>query len=76
MEVPLSFITGEQQIDLDNYEDYEFVYIPQVAGRISAGGGLEPDNTIELKMAFRKDWVDRKGNPHDMNIIRVQGGSM
>jgi len=67
MEVPLSFITGEQQIDLD---------IPQVAGRISAGGGLEPDNTIELKMAFRKDWVDRKGNPHDMNIIRVQGGSM
>ena len=76
LNVPLSFITGEQLIDLDKASDYEYVFIPQVAGRISAGGGLEPDNTIELKMAFRKDWVERKGNPNDMNIIRVLGDSM
>ena len=63
MEVPLSFITGEQQIDLDNYEDYEFVYIPQVAGRISAGGGLEPDNTIELKWRSEKTAWTGKGTP-------------
>jgi len=76
LNVPLSFITGEQLIDLDKASDYEYVFIPQVAGRISAGGGLEPDNTIELKMAFRKDWVERKGNPNDMSIIRVLGDSM
>ena len=76
LKVPLSFITGEQLIDLDKASDYEYVFIPQVAGRISAGGGLEPDNTIELKMAFRKDWVERKGNPNDMSIIRVLGDSM
>ena len=76
LKVPLSFITGEQLIDLDKSSDYEYVFIPQVAGRISAGGGLEPDNTIELKMAFRKDWVERKGNPNDMSIIRVLGDSM
>lgn len=76
LKVPLSFITGEQLIDLDKASDYEYVFIPQVAGRISAGGGLEPDNTIELKMAFRKDWVERKGDPNDMNIIRVLGDSM
>ena len=76
LKVPLSFITGEQLIDLDKASDYEYVFIPQVAGRISAGGGLEPDNTIEFKMAFRKDWVERKGDPNDMSIIRVLGDSM
>ena len=76
LNVPLPFITGERLIDLDKASDYEYVFIPQVAGRISAGGGLEPDNTIELKMAFRKDWVERKGNPNDMSIIRVLGDSM
>jgi len=54
----------------------EFVYIPQVAGNISAGGGLVPDNTVELKIAFRKDWIERRGDPKNMSLIRVSGDSM
>jgi len=57
-----------------NYDD--FVFIPMVAGKISAGGGLIPDNTIELRLAFRKDWVKRHGNPRHMSLIRVSGDSM
>lgn len=54
----------------------EFCFIPQVRGEIGAGGGLVPDNTVELKVAFRRDWISRKGNPDGMSIIRVSGDSM
>ena len=57
-----------------DYRDY--VFIPQVAGEISAGGGLVADNSIELKIAFRKDWIERRGNPRNMSLIRVSGDSM
>ena len=58
------------------YEDDEFVFVPQVRGEISAGHGLVADNTIEIKVAFRRDWIQRKGNPQDMSLIRVSGDSM
>lgn len=54
----------------------EFVTIPQVTGKISAGGGLVPDNTIEMRVAFRRDWILRKGSPQNMSLIRVIGDSM
>lgn len=54
----------------------EFVFIPMVQGRISAGGGLIPDNMIDMAVAFRKDWIQRKGGPKNMSVIRVQGDSM
>ncbi len=55
----------------------EFVFIRQVRGKISAGGGLIPDNTIDLMAAFRKNWIKRKGGkPEDMSLIRVAGDSM
>jgi len=54
----------------------EFVFIPQKAGPISAGGGLIPDNTVEMRVAFRRDWIARKGLPENMSLIKVDGDSM
>ncbi len=54
----------------------DFAYIPQVNGRISAGKGLAPDNVIEMRVAFRKEWIARKGNAKDMVLIKVSGDSM
>jgi phage repressor protein C with HTH and peptisase S24 domain len=54
----------------------EFVYISQVMGRISAGHGRVPENSVDVKVAFRKEWVKRKGNPKNMVLIKVDGDSM
>jgi len=54
----------------------DFVFIRQVRGKISAGGGLSPDNAVDLMLAFRKDWIKRKGKPENMSLIKVQGDSM
>jgi len=70
-EKPIVITSNEEKPDYD-----DFVFIPMVAGKISAGGGLIPDNTIELRLAFRKDWVKRHGNPRHMSLIRVSGDSM
>ena len=64
-------IISEGQSD---FGDYEFV--PQVSGAISAGGGLIPDNAVELKIAFRREWIQRRGDPKNMSLIRVSGDSM
>ncbi|OPY91441.1 MAG: HTH-type transcriptional regulator PrtR [Syntrophaceae bacterium PtaU1.Bin231] len=60
----------------DNGAPGEFVYVPQMGGRISAGGGLVPDNTVEMKIAFRKAWIQRRGDPANMTLIKVSGDSM
>jgi phage repressor protein C with HTH and peptisase S24 domain len=65
----------EQKVKQFVFED-DFVFIPQVAGKISAGGGLAPDNTIEITVGFRKEWIARKGDPRQMSLIRVSGDSM
>lgn len=53
----------------------EFVFIPQMAGTVSEGG-IAPDGTGEMRIAFRRDWISRKGPPQNMSLIRVQGDSM
>lgn len=53
----------------------EFVFIPQMAGTTS-NGELAPDGMTEMRIAFRRDWIARKGLPQNMSIIRVQGDSM
>jgi len=53
-----------------------YVYIPVSEGYISAGTGLIPVHDIEIKLAFREDWVKRKGDPKKMVLIRVKGDSM
>lgn len=54
----------------------EFVNIPQFSDRISAGGGLVPINNAEIRVAFRRDWILRKGDPQKMSLISVSGDSM
>lgn len=54
----------------------EFVFIPQMAGALSAGGGLAPEDYVEMRVAFRQDWIARKGRPENMSLIKVKGDSM
>lgn len=54
----------------------EFVTIPRFSDRISAGGGLVPINEVDIKVAFRKDWILKKGDPRKMSLISVKGDSM
>lgn len=58
------------------YQDGEYVLIPQINGKISAGSGLSPDNTADFKVAFRREWIKRKGDPDKMSLIKVEGDSM
>lgn len=53
-----------------------FVLIPQVVGSISAGCGLTPDDNVEMRVAFRRDWIARKGRSQNMSLIKVRGDSM
>lgn len=60
----------------DGFE-LEFCTVPLVAARLSAGGGsLETDGHVLQHMAFRRDWIARKGNPAHMVLMRVHGDSM
>ncbi len=55
----------------------EFVTIPLVAAQLSAGGGsLETESAVIHRMAFRRSWLMRKGNPHHMVLMRAHGDSM
>lgn len=54
----------------------EFVFVQQMIGSISAGGGTVPEDTADVCVAFRKDWMRRKGSPDKMSLIKVSGDSM
>lgn len=55
----------------------DFSRIPKVAARLSAGGGsFETGGQVEGYYAFRKDWIQSKGNPGDMVLMEVYGNSM
>lgn len=54
-----------------------FVLIRQVNGSISAGGGLLPDNSVDIQCAFRREWIRKRGgSPDNMSLIKVSGDSM
>jgi len=68
-------ITGMRALPDETRDD--FVFIPQSGNdRISAGRGYVPYNLFETQIAFRKDWIKRKGDPQNMSLIRVAGDSM
>ena len=57
--------------------DDEVVMIPMVEAVLSAGGGsFETGATIGRGYAFRRDFIQRKGNPDNMVLMRVAGDSM
>ncbi len=60
----------------ENFEDEGYVFIRKVAGKSSAGPGRFADNIIESRFAFKRDWIQRRGNPEHMLLIAVEGDSM
>jgi phage repressor protein C with HTH and peptisase S24 domain len=69
-------VCGPDELFIEENEQSDFVYIPQINGRISAGNGLVPEPTIKTQIAFRRDWITRKGKPEYMLLIKVSGDSM
>ncbi len=67
---------GKGEPALRKKVETDYTYVPQVNGKISAGTGSVPDNVIEMRVAFRKEWIARKGNAKDMVLIKVSGDSM
>jgi len=68
--------TGVPSIN-ETAADYDdFIFIPQMSDQISAGGGVLPYNNVEMRVAFRGDWIKRKGDPQKMSLIKVVGDSM
>ncbi len=67
----------DNDADDENNFSFEFVTVPLVAAQLSAGGGsLETESTVIHRMAFRRSWLTRKGNPDDMVLMRAHGDSM
>lgn len=63
--------------ELRKKADDEIIMIPMVEAVLSAGGGsLETGATIGRGYAFRRDFIQRKGNPDNMVLMRVAGDSM
>ena len=57
--------------------DDEIIMIPMVEAVLSAGGGSFETSAITGRdYAFRRDFIERKGNPNDMILMRVSGDSM
>ncbi len=74
----------ENKLHIDNSQDMaedafeqEFCTVPLVAAKLSAGGGsLETESVVLQRMAFRRSWLTRKGNPDAMVMMRIYGDSM
>ena len=55
----------------------DIIMIPMVEAVLSAGGGSFETSAITGRdYAFRRDFIERKGNPNDMVLMRVSGDSM
>ncbi|MBD5626087.1 MAG: Cro/Cl family transcriptional regulator [Desulfovibrio sp.] len=55
----------------------ELIRIPMVDAILSAGtGSLETSDQVAREYAFRRDFIQRKGNPANMVLMRVRGDSM
>lgn len=55
----------------------DLIMIPMVDAVLSAGtGSLETSGQIAREYAFRRDFIQRKGNPANMVLMRVRGDSM
>lgn len=67
--------TGEKNYLIEDSED--LIRIPMAKAVLSAGtGSLETSGENERSYAFRRDFIQRKGNPNHMVLMRVHGDSM
>jgi len=53
-----------------------FSLIEKVKGAGSAGRGLAPDDTVDIRLAFRDDWLSRFGGPDRLVALMIEGDSM
>lgn len=57
--------------------DGDLILIPMAEARVSVGSGsFETSERVERQYAFRKDFLERKGSPSHMVLMRVDGNSM
>lgn len=57
--------------------DCQLAMVPMVEARLSAGtGSFEAGTGVERRYAFRSDWINLKGQPSKMVLMRVAGDSM
>jgi phage repressor protein C with HTH and peptisase S24 domain len=71
--------TGMGQTYVRNADEIEteFMNIPKVKARLSAGGGsFEVGSEIEGYYAFQQDWLRKKGEPKRMVLMDIFGNSM
>lgn len=55
----------------------DLIMIPMVEAVLSAGtGSFETSGQVSREYAFRRDFIQRKGNPAHMVLMRVRGDSM
>lgn len=55
----------------------DLIMIPMVEAILSAGtGSLETSGQMAREYAFQRDFIQRKGNPANMVLMRVRGDSM
>lgn len=63
--------------EVHDANDADLIMIPMVEAILSAGtGSLETSGESERTYAFRRDFIQRKGNPKHMVLMRVRGDSM
>ncbi len=71
---------SDASVSAPSYEEEfaaEFCTIPLVAAKLSAGGGsLETEGIVLQRMAFRREWLQRRGRIENMVLMRVHGDSM
>jgi len=55
----------------------DYVKVPRVATELAAGAGsfLDSIEVVE-ELAFRREWLARKGNPKDLVVMTIYGDSM
>lgn len=57
--------------------DKNLIFIPMVEATLSAGGGsFETGADHQYLYPFKRDFLERKGNPKNMVLMRVAGDSM
>jgi len=54
----------------------DFVYIPVTSGKLDSGAESPADNDVELMVGFRRQWIQRHGDPKHMSLTKVTGDSM
>ena len=68
---------GQTYLGNDGSRETEFMNIPKVIARLSAGGGsFEVGSEIKGYYAFQQEWLRMKGKPDRMVLMDIFGNSM